>query len=135
MFKKIHVFRVMPGKELLGEIARYCQDNQLDSGVVLGIIGSLQSVSLNFVKTLPAKFETLDLSGPLELVCAQGTIALMDKQRLLHIHAQVSGRNTCTGGHLSRATIFSTAEVVIGELDYQITRRLDAYTGLNELTR
>jgi len=29
--------------------------------------------------------------------------------------------------------VFSTAEVVIGELDYQLVRYADGYTGLNEL--
>jgi hypothetical protein len=29
--------------------------------------------------------------------------------------------------------VFSTAEVVMGELEYQLRRELDTYTGLNEL--
>jgi predicted DNA-binding protein with PD1-like motif len=29
--------------------------------------------------------------------------------------------------------VFSTAEVVIGELDQQLRRETDSYTGLNEL--
>jgi len=31
------------------------------------------------------------------------------------------------------ATVFSTAEVVIGELEQQLMRYTDSYTGLNEL--
>ncbi len=37
------------------------------------------------------------------------------------------------GGHLVAATVFSTTEVAIGELDYQLYRYADDYTGLNEL--
>ncbi len=133
MFKKVHVFRVKPGQELLGEIARYCQEHGISSGVVIGIIGSLKSARLNFLRELPDKYDSLDYAGPLEIVCAQGSVALKDDSPVLHIHVQLSGQDTCRGGHLAEATVFSTAEVTIGELDYQLRRQTDSYTGLNEL--
>ena len=43
--------------------------------MVTGIIGSLQSVKLGFLKELPGKYITKELQGPLEIVSAQGTIA------------------------------------------------------------
>jgi len=134
LFKKIHVFRVKPGQELLDGISRYCQDNGVLSGVIIGIIGSLENAKLNFLKSLPGKYDSVDYSGPLEIVCAQGTIALKDDTVIIHIHIQLSAENLCSGGHLDRATVFSTAEVSIGELDYQLRRQMDSYTGLNELT-
>jgi len=133
LFKKIHVFRVKPGQELLDSISRYCQDNGVLSGVIIGIIGSLENAKLNFLKSLPGKYDSVDYSGPLEIVCAQGTIALKDDTVIIHIHIQLSEESICSGGHLARATVFSTAEVSIGELDYQLRRQMDSYTGLNEL--
>lgn len=133
MFKKIHVFRIKPGQELLGGILNYCQDNSISSGVIIGIIGSLENAKLNFLKALPGKYESVDYSGPLEIVCAQGSIALKDDILIIHIHLQLSGQNICFGGHLAGATIFSTAEVTLGELNYQLRRQMDSYTGLNEL--
>jgi predicted DNA-binding protein with PD1-like motif len=134
MFKRIHVFRVKPKQELLGEITTYCQERQLTSGIVIGIIGSLENARLNFLRELPGKYQGIDYSGPLEIVCAQGSIALKDNTLIVHIHIQLSDENTCVGGHLAQAIVFSTAEVVIGELDYQLRRQPDSYTGLNELT-
>ncbi|MCJ7515639.1 MAG: DNA-binding protein [Dehalococcoidia bacterium] len=133
MFKKIHVFRVKPGQELLDSISRYCQENGVLSGVIIGIIGSLENAKLNFLKSLPGKYDSVDYNGPLEIVCAQGTIALKDDTIIIHIHIQLSGQDICSGGHLAGATIFSTAEVTVGELDYQLRREIDSYTGLNEL--
>ena len=133
MFKKIHVFRVKPGQELLGEIARYCHEHGISSGIVLGIIGSLSSARLNFLMKLPGKYDSVDYSGPLEIVCAQGSVALKDNLPIIHIHIQLSGQDTCRGGHLAEAAVFSTAEVTIGELDYQLQRQPDSFTGLNEL--
>jgi predicted DNA-binding protein with PD1-like motif len=133
LFKKIHVFRIKPGQELLDGILNYCQANSVSSGVIIGIIGSVENAKLNFLKALPGKYESVDYIGPLEIVCAQGSIALKDETLIIHIHVQLSGQDICSGGHLARAIVFSTAEVTIGELDYQLRRQMDSYTGLNEL--
>ena len=133
MFKKIHVFRVKPGQELLNGIARYCHEHEILSGVVIGIIGSVENARLNFLKALPGKYDSVDYHGPLEIVCAQGSIALKDDIPIIHIHIQLSGQDICSGGHLAQAIVFSTAEVTIGALDYQLRRQTDSYTGLNEL--
>lgn len=134
MFKHVHVFRVKPGRELLGDIENYCVGHGISSGVVIGIIGSLKTARLNFLMELPGKYESVEYSGPLEIVCAQGSVASTRENNLIiHIHIQLSEQDGCKGGHLAGATVFSTAEVIIGELDYQLRREIDKYTGLNEL--
>ncbi|MFC1939452.1 PPC domain-containing DNA-binding protein, partial [Chloroflexota bacterium] len=115
------------------EIAGYCRQNGVSSGVVIGIIGSAKRASLNFLRELPGKYETKEYQGPLEIVSAQGSVALKDTELIVHVHIQLSGLDGCRGGHLVKAEVFSTAEVVIGELDYQLHRYADDYTGLNEL--
>ena len=134
MFKKVHVFRVKPGQELLAAVTGYCAENAITSGIIIGIIGSAERACLNFLHGLPGKFEGKEFSGPLEIVAAQGSVALMNGETIVHIHIQVSTEDAAWGGHLVDATIFSTAEVTIGELDYQLHRQFDSYTGLNELT-
>ena len=129
----MHIFRVKPKQELASEIAHYCRQNSISSGVVMGIIGSVVNAKLNFLKELPGKYETKEYKGPLEIVGAQGSVALKDTELIVHVHLQVSSQNECRGGHLVEARVFSTAEVVIGELDYQLYRYADDYTGLNEL--
>ena len=86
MFTKVHVFRVMPGEELLGAISRYCRDHDVTSGVVIGIIGSVQRARLNFLMELPGKYESVEFPGPLEIVCAQGSVALHGEELVVHIH-------------------------------------------------
>ncbi len=133
MFKKVHVFRVKPKQELLGSIASYCREHGIKSGVVIGIIGSVERAKLNYLMELPGKYEGVEYDGPLEIVCAQGSVALKDNELIVHIHIQLSEQKACHGGHLAEAIVFSTAEVVIAELDYQLKRQFDSYTGLNEL--
>jgi len=133
LFKKVHVFRVKPDQDLPAEIASYCRQNNITSGVIIGIIGSLKNARLNYLVELPGKYVPVDYTGPLEIVSAQGSVALKDDGIVVHVHIQLSSQEGCYGGHLAGATVFSTAEVVIGELDYQLRRYTDDYTGLNEL--
>lgn len=134
MFKKLHVFRVKPGQELLSEIEGYCRARGIVSGLVLGIIGSVTGARLNYLVGLPGAYESVSYSGPLEIVCAQGSVALDGDTPVVHIHIQLSAQDGCNGGHLAEATVFSTAEVALGELDYQLRRSFDSDTGLRELT-
>lgn len=133
MFKKIHVFRVKPGKELASEIASYCRQKKITSGIIIGMIGSIERIKISYIKELPAKYETEEYMGPLELVCGQGSVALKGTELIVHVHVQIASQKESHGGHLTEAKIFSTAEVVLGELDYQIQKYADSYTGLNEL--
>ena len=133
MFKKVHVFRVKPKQELLNSIVSYCRQHAITSGIVIGIIGAVEGAKLNYLMKLPGKYVSREYPGPLEIVCAQGSVALKDGELIIHIHIQLSEQNACHGGHLAEATVFSTAEVVIAELDYQLKRQFDSYTGLNEL--
>ena len=134
MFHKVHVVRIKPAQELLGEITRYCREHGVTSGIVVGITGSVESARLNYLMGLPGKYESVEYTGPLEIVCAQGSVALKDQDLIIHIHIQLSTQDITPGGHLAEATVFSTAEVVIGELEQQLQRRADSYTGLNELS-
>jgi len=133
LFKKIHTFRVKPKQELFTEISNYCHEHRIFSGVIIGIIGSVERARLNFLTELPGKYDSVEYTGPLEIVCGQGSVALKNDDTVIHIHIQLSGQDICRGGHLAEAVVFSTAEVTIGELNNQLRRQADSYTGLNEL--
>ncbi len=133
MFKRVCVFRIKPDQEVFSEINRYCQSNNITSGIILGIIGSLKSATLSYLMELPAKYKEINYEGPLEIVSALGSIAFIENSSAVHIHMHISNENSCQGGHLVRGTVFSTAEVVLGELDFQVYRQYDQHTGLNEI--
>ncbi len=134
MYKKMHIFRIQPGQDLLKGIGEYCEKNSIKSAEILQIIGSLKVAELSFLKELPGKYITKKFKGPMEIVCAQGSIATAGNEVVPHIHIMVSTEKSAIGGHLSiGCIIFSTAEVFIGELWKQIERKKDSHTGLNEL--
>lgn len=69
-----------------------------------------------------SRFEILSLSGTM---CPDG----------VHLHASFGDHNGAVlGGHLVRATILTTAEIVIGEaVALSFSRRMDDDTGYKEL--
>jgi len=133
---KTYMFRVKPNEELLTAIKYYCEKNQIRSAVITHIIGSFSKVTLGFLKTLPGKYITKEFKGPLEVVCCQGTIATMvnSSELVMHIHGMLSDESKAIGGHINEATVFSTAEVFLQELDFPLKRKADAYTGLKEIS-
>lgn len=133
MFKQIYTFRAKPNDKLMETIGKFCQEKGISSGIIISLLGSANSIELGFLKKLPGQFITKKFEGPLEIVTATGTIAKIDDSRVIHIHIEVSNEKGAIGGHLIEAEIFSTAEIVIGELDEQINRQKDEFTGLNEL--
>ena len=130
----MHIFRVTPGKELVESISDYCQSRGINGGVVTGIIGSLNNVSLGFLKELPGKYITREFAGPLEIAASQGSVGICGDERVIHIHMTISDEHGAVGGHLVSGEVFSTAEVIIKELQDCIARRTDDYTGLKELS-
>lgn len=133
MFKKLHIIRIKPGEEILEELLKYCQEKEITSGVIISLLGSLSEVNLGILKELPGKFIQEKIKGPLEIGCGTGTVALKDGKIILHIHLVVSDENRAIAGHLASGQVFSTAEVVIGEIEEKLERYQDDFTGLNEL--
>jgi predicted DNA-binding protein with PD1-like motif len=142
MFKKMHVFRIKPDSRIMECIKEYCESNGINSAVLVGMIGSLKEVELAFLKELPGRYIKEKFYGPLELVSSQGTVAKVIRsskeaagERWLHIHIVASNEEKTVSGHLVEGTVFTTAEIVLGELDFQIERYHDEHTGLKELVR
>lgn len=136
---KYHVFRVEPDRELYGAVVEYADENSIDSGLVVGMIGSLKEVELAFIKTLPGNYIKRSFGGPLEIAAAQGNLA-MDKttgERIAHIHITVSNETQAVAGHLVSGRIYTTAEVALLEFtngnEPNLERGEDPYTGLREL--
>jgi predicted DNA-binding protein with PD1-like motif len=133
MFTKIHILRVKPGEDLFQTIFEFCEKRKITSAVILSLLGSLSSINLGILKKLPGKFISKKIKGPLEIGCGTGTIATKGGKIILHIHLVISDEKKAVAGHLIEGKIFSTAEVIIGEIKEKLVRYKDKFTGLNEL--
>lgn len=125
---RFHAFRLQPGQDLKQELMAYARAHHLKAGFVATCVGSLTDVSLR----LANQPESTRWQGHFEIVSLTGTLT----DSACHMHLSVSDSTGGTfGGHLMDGNrIYTTAEIVLGELeDVQFSREVDATYGYPEL--
>ena len=71
-------------------------------------------------------------SGSFEIVSLTGTINTMNGAFYTHLHMSAGNdKGEVFGGHLNRAVVSATCEMVVDVLDGTVDRQYDPVTGLN----
>jgi len=137
--------RLMPDEDLFSSLERIARDYGIERGVILSAIGSLKNVVFRNVKTnvdVPVKLENTDEreeAGPFELLSLEGNIfpSESDGEFMIHLHCMLgSPSGAVMGGHLIKATVFTTTEIFIGRvLGSSVYKKKSNMTGLMELVK
>jgi predicted DNA-binding protein with PD1-like motif len=115
----------MPNEDLFTNLKKIAKDHGIEKGVILSAIGSLKNVVFRNVKTnaeIPVKPENtneIEEKGPFEPLSLEENLfpSESDKEPIIHLHVMLgSPSGSVMGGHLFKATIFTTTEVVIGKI-------------------
>ena len=114
---RTHTFRLKPTQDLFNEIEAFAAENKIEAGVILSGVGSLTHATLRLANR---GFYT-EYDGHFEIVSLTGTVSAHGS----HLHISISdGDGKTTGGHLvPGCRIYTTAEIVIGELEDAIYKR------------
>ena len=126
---KTFVLRLHPKKDLKDELIKFTKKNNIQAGFIFTCVGSLRRATLrmadeNVIRDFEEKYEIVSLVGTLS-------------QEGVHLHVSLSDKDGNTiGGHLQEGClIYTTAEIIIGELDtVTFSRKFDEQTGFKELT-
>ncbi len=139
------VFRLMPDEDLFGGLDRIAKHHGIKRGMVLSAIGSLKDVvfrNVNERAGLPVsldKTHQIQKAGPMELLSLEGNLfpSQGEGKTVIHLHALLgSPAGNVIGGHLFKATVFTTAEIVIGKIaDSSVYKEKSEVTGLMELLK
>ena len=125
---KVHVIRLKQGQDLEKSIQKFAKDNNILAAAVITAVGSLEEIQIR-----PADDKDLIVrKEKFEIVSLVGTISTNGEH--LHISVADSGGAVC-GGHLRKGNVvYTTAEIVIAELDgHAFERIFDETTGYKEL--
>lgn len=123
---RIVALRLRPGTDVLLGLTEACRRRNINNGVILSAIGSLDGVKFcNPVELPDSKAgygygEILHLTGPIELTSAAGIICHDDEGNTnLHVHVGLSDRHgNAHGGHLVEGTkVLLTVDVVLAEVE------------------
>ena len=121
-------YRLRPGQDLRRELIAFAERHALAAPVVLTCVGSLQLLVLRFAGQTDATVRF----GRFEIVSLVGCV---DPPRG-HLHLSAADENgVVVGGHLmDGCEVYTTAEVVVGELPgVRFRRELDPTYGYQEL--
>ncbi len=125
---KVHAFRLKPGEDLKAGIDSIVQREKIEAGWIMTCVGSLTRTAIRYANQPIAD----SMSGHFEIVSLTGTVSIQGS----HIHISVSDSAGKTiGGHLMPGnTVYTTAEIVIGQTkDLTFAREKDGTTEWPEL--
>ncbi len=130
-FGNIVVARIDKGEEILGCVERIAEKEKILLAQVQAI-GAVGSLTVGVFRTAEKKYEANSFQGDFEIVSLSGTISRMDGQVYCHLHMSAgNGQGQVFGGHLNRAVVSATCEMVIQQIDGQVNRRFSEEIGLN----
>jgi len=118
------------GDEPVELITGFARDNRI-SAASMTAVGACRNVTLGYFDTEIMQYRSTEVNEQVELLSLIGDIATKDGEPTLHAHV-VLGRkdSSAVGGHLQRANVFPTLEVVLTETPAHLRKRIDPHTGL-----
>ena len=120
------IIRLDRGDELVAKLKEAAEKEKISFASVSGI-----GVT-GYFDTGERRFKSSEITGDLEIVSLAGNINKMNGETYLHLHMSVADESgKVFGGHLSRAVISGTGEIVLHCIAAETDRAYDDETGLN----
>jgi predicted DNA-binding protein with PD1-like motif len=142
---KMILSRLTPGDDLFKSLRKTAQDHGIERGVILSAIGSLKHVVFRNVKrntalpVSPENTQEMEEAGPFELLSLEGNVfpSKGEGEPIIHLHVMLgSPSGEVMGGHLFKAIVFSTTEIVVGKITgSSVCKAKSDVTGLMELLK
>jgi predicted DNA-binding protein with PD1-like motif len=120
--------RLRPGQDVLASLRAFAQERGLRAAFVASCAGSARRASVRYANQPAASVR----EGHFEIVSLSGTLT----RDGAHLHVAFADSTGATfGGHLMEGTkVYTTAEIVLGELaDVTFAREPDSTYGYREL--
>jgi predicted DNA-binding protein with PD1-like motif len=113
------------GEEVVAGLLRFASQQKLPSAH-LTAIGAFQNVTLGFFEPERRRYKKIAINQQVELLTLVGNIARDDKgQPRLHAHVVIGKSDgTALGGHLMRASVRPTMEIIITASPQKLRRRM-----------
>jgi len=119
------------GEEILASLKKIAEEQHL-SASSFKAIGALSQVELGWFNWETKKYQTaVELNEQVELLSLIGDIALKDSKPQVHAHLVVSRSDgTAHGGHLLKATVRPTCELILTESPEHLQKQIDSESGI-----
>lgn len=116
--------------EVVSTLERFAEERALDAAHFTAI-GAFSRATLGYFSWERKDYLEIPVNEQVEVLVLAGDIALQDAKRKVHAHAVLGRRDGSTvGGHLLRAYVRPTLELMLTESPAHLRRKHDTRTGL-----
>lgn len=130
-FSDAVILRCDPGDEIVESITRLAKDEDIALASVSGL-GAIKEFTAGVFNTSTKEYKSNSFSGAFEIVSLTGTITRRGGKPYLHLHMSAGdAEGRVFGGHLNRAVVSATSEIVIRVLPGSVGRKASDKIGLN----
>lgn len=128
-----YMIRLAQGEELMHEMRAFCVRQNIRLGYFTGL-GAVREAELGVFLHDEGRYDTQTFQGSLEILSLHGNITLKDDSVHLHVHLGIGDEAfRMYGGHLNRAVIMPTCEIILHVFDATVIRVRDEASGLSLL--
>ena len=132
-FDNAIVLRVDRGEEILEQLKAVCLKENVKLASVSGI-GAINDLTSGVWDVERKEYYSNHFTGVYEVANLVGTITTMNGEYYAHIHISAGdAQGHMVGGHLNRAVVSATSEIVLHLIDGTVEREFDPGVGLNLL--
>lgn len=125
------IARIDKGEEILEKIKEVAINENIKLASI-SALGAINDFTVGVFKVDEKKYYSNVFKGNFEIVSLTGTISTMNNEVYTHIHMSAGNENgEVFGGHLNKAMVSATCEMVIDAIDGEVDRYFDEEVGLN----
>ena len=130
-FNHTIVARIDKGEEILEKVKEIALKEKIKLANV-NALGATNDFTVGVFKTDEKKYYSNEFQGNFEIVSLTGTINTMNGEPYIHIHMSAGNdKGEVYGGHLNKAVVSATCEMVINVIDGAVDLYFDEEIGLN----
>ena len=131
IFGETIVLRLEKGEEVIESIKNLCEKEDIKAGSISGL-GASNHIVVGLFKVDEKKYFSNTFEEDFEITNLTGNISRMNGEVYLHIHGTFASiEGNCIGGHLNKAVISATSEIIITKINGDIGRSFSEEIGLN----
>ena len=130
-FDNTYIVRMDPGEEILAQVKELALAEHIRLASVQAL-GAVNDFTVGVFKTDEKKYYSNAFQGSYEIVSLTGTINTRDGAFYCHLHMSAGDdQGRVVGGHLNRAVVSATCEMVVTVLPGTVDRAFSPEVGLN----
>ena len=132
-FEQTIIVRMDKGEDIVEQVKNVALKEKIKLASI-SALGAINEFTVGVFKTIEKKYYANEFKGDFEIVSLTGTINTMNNEYYSHMHLSAGNdQGQVFGGHLNKAIVSATCEMVIQIINGEVDRYFDEEVGLNLL--